>query len=81
MGILVAIIVGGMAGWLAGQLWKGKGFGCIGNVVVGVIGGVVGNLVFGLLDIRLGSGLAGYLATATIGAIILLATIKFLRRA
>ncbi|MCB9435759.1 MAG: GlsB/YeaQ/YmgE family stress response membrane protein [Anaerolineales bacterium] len=81
MHILVGIIVGGTAGWLAGQLWKGKGFGCIGNVLVGIIGGVVGNLVFGLLDVSLGRGVLGYLATATIGAVILLAAINVLRRA
>lgn len=81
MNIIVAVIVGGLAGWLAGELWKGRGFGLIGNVFVGIVGGVVGNLVFGLVGISVGSGVVSYLVTATIGAIILLATINFLRKA
>ena len=69
--ILGALIVGGIAGWLAGKLMKGGGFGLFGNIVVGIIGAVIGSFVFGLLGIS-ASGLIGSIIMATVGAAILL---------
>ena len=74
------LIIGIVAGWLAGQIMKGGGFGLLGDLVVGVIGALLGGWVFGLLGIEAG-GLLGALITATIGAIILLFLIRLIKRA
>ncbi|MFT3681628.1 MAG: GlsB/YeaQ/YmgE family stress response membrane protein [Ferruginibacter sp.] len=76
MGIIISLILGAVAGWLGGQLFKGSGLGLIGNIVVGIIGGFIGYWVFGQLGISLGSGWLGYIFTAAIGAVILLAIIN-----
>ncbi|MFQ5612872.1 MAG: GlsB/YeaQ/YmgE family stress response membrane protein [Anaerolineae bacterium] len=75
------IIVGGLAGWLAGVLTKGKGFGCLGNVVVGVIGSVVGGWLFGLIgSAPPGGGLIGSVITAVIGAVALILVVRLLTK-
>lgn len=71
MDILWYIIIGLVAGWLAGLLTRGGGFGLIGNILVGIVGGVIGGWAFGLLGIYTAS-LIGSLVSATIGAIILI---------
>jgi uncharacterized membrane protein YeaQ/YmgE (transglycosylase-associated protein family) len=63
MGIIWFLIIGIVAGWLAGKIMKGGGFGLIGDLVVGVIGGLLGGFLFG----QLGEGLIGSLITATVG--------------
>ena len=75
-GIIISLILGAVAGWLGGQLFKGSGLGLIGNIVVGIIGGFIGYWLFGKLGISLGSGWLGYILTAAIGAVILLAIIN-----
>lgn len=77
--ILWAIIIGVVAGWIAGELMKGRGFGLLGNLIVGILGAVIGSLLFGMLGVTAG-GLLGELVMATIGAIILLAAISFVKR-
>lgn len=72
-GILVAIILGAIAGWLGSMIFQGGGLGLIGNIVVGIIGGFIGHW---LLGERLGSGWVGYILTAALGAIVLLAIIN-----
>ena len=80
MNFLWFLIIGAFAGWLAGQIMKGSGFGLLGNLIVGVIGGVLGGMLFGLLGIA-GSGLIGSLVTATVGAVVLLWIVaKFKKR-
>ncbi|MGD8726696.1 MAG: GlsB/YeaQ/YmgE family stress response membrane protein [Gemmatimonadales bacterium] len=79
MELLGFLLIGAVAGFLAGRIMKGKGFGLIGNVVVGVIGAVVGGFLFGLLGISTGSGVLGSLITATVGAIVLLFLLGLLR--
>ena len=74
-GVLLFFAIGAIAGWLAGALTKGGGFGLLGNIVVGIIGALVGGFVFGLLGISAG-GLIGSLITATAGAVILLFLVK-----
>jgi uncharacterized membrane protein YeaQ/YmgE (transglycosylase-associated protein family) len=69
--ILVFLAIGAVAGWLAGTIMKGGGFGLLGNMLVGVVGAVVGGFLFGLLGIST-SGLIGSVITATVGAIALL---------
>ena len=66
------IIIGAVAGWLAGQVMKGSGFGLIGNIIVGILGAVLGGWLFGVLKISVGGELIGPLVTAFIGAVVLL---------
>jgi uncharacterized membrane protein YeaQ/YmgE (transglycosylase-associated protein family) len=73
------IIVGGIAGWLAGKLMKGGGFGILVNILLGIVGSVVGGYLFGLLGITAG-GFMGSLASATVGAIVLLAIVSLFKR-
>ena len=70
-GLIIFLAIGGVAGWLAGTLMKGGGFGLLGNIVVGIVGAVIGGFVFGLLGISVG-GLIGSIITATVGAALLL---------
>lgn len=75
------ILIGACAGWLAGQLTKGGGFGAAGNVIVGVIGAILGGLLFGLAGFT-ATNLLGELISATVGAIVLIILLqKFGRRA
>ena len=71
MDFLYFILVGGMAGWLAGQLSKGAGFGIIKNILIGVAGAIVGGWGFSLIGIK-AYGFIGSLVTATVGALALL---------
>ena len=79
MGFLWWIIIGAVAGWLAGTLMRGGGFGFLVNVLVGIAGGVIGGWVFGLLGIAAG-GIMGSLVTALVGAVLLLWIISLFRR-
>jgi uncharacterized membrane protein YeaQ/YmgE (transglycosylase-associated protein family) len=73
------IIIGIIAGWLAGKIMRGGGFGLLGDLVIGVIGALLGGFIFGQLGISAG-GLIGSLVTATVGAIILLFLIRLIKR-
>jgi len=57
-GIIGSIIIGAIAGWLAGKFMKGAGFGLLGNIIVGIVGGIVGGFVFGALGISMGNALS-----------------------
>ena len=81
MGWLWFIIIGAVAGWLAGNIMRGGGFGLLMNIVVGVVGALVGGWVFDLLGIGTGDGLIGSLITALVGAILLLWVISLFKRA
>ncbi len=72
-------IIGAVAGWLAGTLMRGGGFGFLVNVIVGIAGGVIGGWVFGLLGITT-SGIIGSLITAFVGAVLLLWIISLFKR-
>ena len=77
--LLLWVIVGGAAGWLAGVITKGKGYGCLGNVVVGVVGAVVGGWLFQAIPgLHPLSGLIGSLITAVVGAVVLIALLRLL---
>jgi len=78
VGLIWFLVVGVVAGWLAGVLVKGGGFGLVGDLVVGVIGAVLGGFLFGQF---LGGGLIGSIVVATIGAILLLVIVRFIKRA
>jgi uncharacterized membrane protein YeaQ/YmgE (transglycosylase-associated protein family) len=74
------LLIGLIAGWLAGQLMRGGGFGIVGDMIVGVIGALLGGWLFGVLGIHAG-GLIGAIITAFVGAIILIALLRVIRRA
>ena len=78
-GLIIFLAIGAVAGWLAGTLMKGGGFGLLGNIVVGIIGAVIGGFVFGFLGISTG-GIIGSIITATAGAAILLFVIGLIKK-
>ena len=80
-GFIAWIIIGVVAGWLAGLLVKGGGFGLIGDIVVGVIGAFVGGWLAGVFHIHIGSGMISSIITATIGAVLLIFILRMVRRA
>jgi uncharacterized membrane protein YeaQ/YmgE (transglycosylase-associated protein family) len=75
------IVVGLIAGWLAGQFMKGGGFGVIGDIIVGVLGALIGGFVFRSLGVSGGGGLIGSIVVATVGAIILIFILRLVKRA
>jgi uncharacterized membrane protein YeaQ/YmgE (transglycosylase-associated protein family) len=81
MDFLWFILIGLAAGWLAGQVMRGGGFGVIGDIVVGVIGALLGGFLFSTLGVSGGGGLLGSLIVATIGAIVLLLLLRLIKRA
>ena len=68
MGLLYSLLIGAVAGWLAGKLMKGGGFGLLLNIVIGIIGGIVGNWLFGVLGITFLEGVVGDVLTGALGA-------------
>ena len=79
--LLVFLIVGAIAGWLAGLIVKGFGFGLLGNIVVGIVGAFIAGLIFPALGFALGGGILAAIVHATIGAVILLVVIRLVKRA
>ena len=77
--LLVIIVVGVIAGWLAGKLVQGTGFGLIGDLVVGMIGAFIASWLFPKLGIQLGTGMIREIIDSAIGAILLLVVIKLIR--
>jgi len=77
--ILVILFVGLIAGWLAGQIVRGTGFGIIGDILVGIVGALIASLVFPRLGLHLGTGLVSEIIYSAIGAIILLLVVRLLR--
>jgi uncharacterized membrane protein YeaQ/YmgE (transglycosylase-associated protein family) len=80
MGLVYWIVVGLIAGWLAGQVMKGGGYGVLMDIILGIVGGVVGGWIFGLLGIGAGTGLIGSIVVAFIGAVVLVAATRALKR-
>lgn len=80
-GIIAWLIIGAIAGWLAGVLMKGGGFGLIVDIIVGIVGAFIGGWLSGVLHISLGGGMIGSILTALIGAVILLFIIRLVKRA
>jgi len=81
MGFLVWILVGLIAGWLAGQVMKGGGYGVLVDIILGILGGVVDGWVFGLLGIWPGVGMIGAIIVAFVGAVILVGLTRVLKKA
>ncbi len=72
------LAIGALAGWLAGQVMRGSGFGLLGDIVVGIVGSLIGGFIFGLLGIY-AYGLVGRVVMATVGAVVLLYLIRKVR--
>ena len=80
MGLLWTLLIGIAAGWLAGQVMKGGGYGLVGDLVLGILGSFAGSWIFGMLGIA-SFGLIGQLVVSTIGAIALVAIVRAITRA
>lgn len=78
--LLWVVLLGILAGWLAGQITKGRGFGLLGDLVVGVVGSLLGSFLFGLLGLS-SYTLLGRLVVSVVGAIVLLWLIRLIKRA
>jgi uncharacterized membrane protein YeaQ/YmgE (transglycosylase-associated protein family) len=78
--LLIFLLIGAVAGFLAGLIVKGYGFGVVGNVIVGIVGAVVGGWLLPRLGLFVGGDIIGQIVSATIGAVVLLVLISFVRR-
>jgi uncharacterized membrane protein YeaQ/YmgE (transglycosylase-associated protein family) len=81
MAFIWFLLIGLVAGWLAGQLVGGGGFGVIGDIIVGVIGALLGGFLFSSLGVSSGGGLLGAIIVATIGAILFIFVLRLIKRA
>ena len=80
MGIIAALVIGGIAGWLAGLIVRGAGFGLLGNVVIGIIGALLASWLLPQLGVHLGAGWVRDIINATIGAVIILVILSLIKR-
>jgi uncharacterized membrane protein YeaQ/YmgE (transglycosylase-associated protein family) len=78
--LVIWLIIGAIAGWLAGQIMKGGGFGLVGDIIVGIIGAFIAGAVFPRLGFALGGGIVGAIIAAAIGACLLLLVVRLVRR-
>jgi uncharacterized membrane protein YeaQ/YmgE (transglycosylase-associated protein family) len=81
MGVIITLLIGAVAGWLAGVVVAGGGFGLLGNILVGIAGAFIAALLFPRLGLglTLGGGLVGAIVTSALGAIVLLLVVNLLR--
>jgi len=78
--LVLVLVVGVVAGWLAGQLVRGTGYGLIGDLIIGIIGAYIGTWLLPQLNIHIGSGIVGAIISATIGAVLLLIILRVFRK-
>jgi uncharacterized membrane protein YeaQ/YmgE (transglycosylase-associated protein family) len=78
--VIYSIIVGLIAGWLAGQVMKGGGYGVLMDILLGLVGGLIGGWLFGSLGIWPGGGIVGAILVAFVGAVVLVALTRALKR-
>ncbi|MBA2589111.1 MAG: GlsB/YeaQ/YmgE family stress response membrane protein [Alphaproteobacteria bacterium] len=79
-GLLIWLVIGAVAGWLAGTLVKGGGFGLVGDIIVGIVGALIGGVLAGALHISIGSGIISSILTATVGAVLLILLVRMIKR-
>ena len=79
--LIIFLAIGAIAGWLAGFIMKGGGYGLLGDIALGVVGSFIGGLVFSSLGIFTTAGIVGTIIASTIGAIILIAILRLIKRA
>ena len=80
-GLIYWLVVGLIAGWLAGVVMKGGGYGMVADIVIGILGGILGGWIFSALGIGAGGGLIGGIIVAFVGAVVLVAVTRVLKRA
>ena len=78
--LLVILFVGVVAGWLAGQIVRGTGFGIVGDLIIGILGALIGSWLLPALGIRLGPGILTAVLSATVGAVLLLVVLRLIYR-
>ena len=78
--LLIWLIIGALAGWLAGQIVKGGGFGLVGDIIVGILGAVIAGALFPRLGFNIGGGILGSIIAAALGAVLLLFLLRLARR-
>jgi len=78
-GLIAWLVIGAIAGWLAGSLVKGGGFGLLGDIVVGILGAFVGGWLAGILHISIGGGFISSIITATVGAVVLIILLRMIK--
>jgi uncharacterized membrane protein YeaQ/YmgE (transglycosylase-associated protein family) len=81
MNLLMFLLIGALAGWIAGKLIRGGGFGLVGNLAVGIVGALIGGQVFRILGVSAGDGMLASLFTAVIGAVVLLFIVGLIKKA
>jgi uncharacterized membrane protein YeaQ/YmgE (transglycosylase-associated protein family) len=79
--LLLTLLIGAVAGWFAGQLVQGTGFGLLGYIFVGVVGALVASAIFPTLGLNLGGGIIAAIVAATLGAASLLVIVRLIRQA
>lgn len=79
--LLIWILVGAIAGWLAGLVVRGFGFGIVGNIIIGILGAILGGWLLGMAGLGIGGGILGSIVTAFIGAVVLLLLVRVIKRA
>ncbi|EXL09679.1 GlsB/YeaQ/YmgE family stress response membrane protein [Aquamicrobium defluvii] len=80
-GLIIFLIVGAVAGWLAGLIVKGYGFGLLGNIVVGIVGALIAGWLLPRIGLYIGGDIIGAIINAVIGAVILLLLIRLVKTA
>ena len=78
--LLVILLIGAIAGWLAGQIVQWTGFGLIGDIIIGIVGAFIAGWLFPQLGLHLGAGIVAEIIAATIGAVLLLVIVRLVRR-
>ena len=78
---IIWLLVGAVAGWLAGLVVRGGGFGLVGNIIVGIIGAFLGGWLFGVAGFTIGAGIINTIFTAFVGAVVLLLIVRVIKRA
>lgn len=79
--IIIILVVGLVSGWIAGLVFKGGGFGLLGNIVIGILGGVIGGWLLPKVGVHIGSGMGGIILTSVLGALALLLVVNVLKKA
>jgi len=79
--VIYSIVVGLVAGWLAGQVMKGGGYGVLMDIVLGLLGGIVGGWLFGALGVFPAAGMLGSIVVSFVGAVVLVALVRMAKRA
>ena len=79
--LIIFLLIGAVAGWLAGLIMRGGGFGLLGNILVGIIGAFLGGFLFNALGVSIGGELIGSLITAVVGAVVLLFIVGLIKKA